>query len=230
MRAHLTNINHCLVALGVGVLGFCASSHADEAPTTIAWEDLLPEGEIELVLQLQAEYIAQVQAQWASASQTPLSQMGSVPGGLPGAGEADPLTGETITEDPLAVDPLAGDPLAAIAEGGAMDYMPQLGTYNTVADIDGLTVRMPGYVVPFNYNKDSRYSEFLLVPYFGACLHTPPPPPNQIVYITAEDAPKVEKIWEPVWVEGVISAQRNDSDLGNAAYTLALSNFQYYYD
>ncbi|MCG8440451.1 MAG: DUF3299 domain-containing protein, partial [Caulobacterales bacterium] len=112
--------------------------------------------------------------------------------------------------------------------GGAQDYMPQLGTYNVVDDLDGLNIRMPGYVVPFDFKDDGAYGEFLLVPYFGACLHTPPPPPNQIVYVHAEPEVEIASIWEPVWIEGVMATDRNENDLGNAAYTVALNKLEMY--
>lgn len=210
-RAQTRDQNRSLAALFafcVAALACASSVQAQDEPEILNWEDLMPEGEIELVMQLRDEYYAQVQEQWLTPSQTPLSEVGELDVGLP--------------------DPFTNDPLAGFAEGGAMDFMPQLGTFNTVEDLDGALVRMPGYVVPLNFSADNRHTQFLLVPYFGACLHTPPPPPNQIVYITAEEAAHIEKIWEPIWVEGVMTTERNENDTGNAAYTLALSSFEYF--
>ncbi len=113
---------------------------------------------------------------------------------------------------------------AEIEEGSDLDYMPQFGTFETVADIGGTLIRIPGYVVPFNFETDDRYTEFLFVPSQGACIHTPPPPPNQVIYVRAEDAARVEDIWAPYYLEGVISIERNENDLGNAAYTVDLSS------
>ncbi len=123
--------------------------------------------------------------------------------------------------------PDGGASIDAIVEGSAADSMQQIGTFNVVTALDGLTVRLPGYVVPLDFDSE-RYDEFLLVPYFGACLHTPPPPPNQIVYVTADPAARIESIYEPVWVQGVLSATRHDTDTGNAAYTLALDGLERY--
>lgn len=115
-----------------------------------------------------------------------------------------------------------------ITEGSSLDYMPQLGTFNTVADLNNLTVRLPGFIVPLDFRSDKKYREFLLVPYFGACLHTPPPPPNQIVYVRTETPVTVADIWSPVWVEGKMHTQRHENDVGSAAYTLSLSKMTPY--
>ncbi len=115
---------------------------------------------------------------------------------------------------------------AEIEEGSDLDFMPQFGTFETVDDIDGTLIRIPGYVVPFNFETDDRYTEFLFVPSQGACIHTPPPPPNQVIYVRAEDAARVEDIWAPYYLEGVISIERNENDLGNAAYTVDLASLE----
>ncbi|MCW5723624.1 MAG: DUF3299 domain-containing protein [Maricaulaceae bacterium] len=104
---------------------------------------------------------------------------------------------------------------------------PQIGTFNVVEELNGRRIRMPGFVLPLDLEAGS-VREFLLVPYFGACVHVPPPPPNQIVYVRSETPLRVEELWEPVWVEGVMSTERHMNELGDAAYTLALSSFERY--
>jgi len=120
------------------------------------------------------------------------------------------------------------DVMSMIDEGSAQDTMDQIGTYNVVADLNGAKIRLPGYVVPLDFNANSEYDEFLLVPYFGACLHTPPPPPNQIVFVKSSPATKVANINEPVWVEGVMKTGEFGSDLGNSAYELTLAKLEPY--
>ena len=71
--------------------------------------------------------------------------------------------------------------------------------------LDGQTVRMPGYLLPLEFSgKD--VTEFLLVPYVGACIHTPPPPPNQIVHVKADKPVANVTVFAPIWVTGRISA------------------------
>ncbi|GGB04084.1 DUF3299 domain-containing protein [Agarivorans gilvus] len=73
-------------------------------------------------------------------------------------------------------------------------------------ELDGQSLRIPGFVVPLD-SEGEVVKEFLLVPYFGACLHYPPPPPNQIVYVRYSQGLQLEDLWQPVWVEGTIHTQ-----------------------
>jgi len=70
-------------------------------------------------------------------------------------------------------------------------------------DLDGKVVKMPGYLLPLDVTG-GKVTEFLLVPWVGACIHTPPPPPNQIVYVQATEPWKVRSHWEAVFVEGTV--------------------------
>lgn len=104
----------------------------------------------------------------------------------------------------------------------------QVGTFNVVEELNGKLVRIPGFVLPFEYSNAGKISEFLLVPYFGACIHTPPPPPNQMVYVTAESPMDLGSQWQPIWAIGVLQTQSNYNDLGNAAYTLKIQKWEVY--
>ena len=93
--------------------------------------------------------------------------------------------------------------------------------------IDGQFVRIPGYALPLEH-KDMGVTEFLLVPYVGACIHVPPPPPNQTVFVSLKDAYTVKDLYEPVWITGRLSIKATNKSLslvdGSAgvetAYTL----------
>lgn len=122
----------------------------------------------------------------------------------------------------------AADAYAGIEEGSEFDFMPQLGSFETVEDLDGEFVRMPGYVVPFDFSTEGRKSEFLFVPYMGACIHTPPPPPNQIVFIRADPAVRIDDIWAPYWIEGTLHTEKTENDLGNTAYAMSMSTLEPY--
>ena len=78
--------------------------------------------------------------------------------------------------------------------------------------LDGKTIRMPGYALALEYDG-KKVKEFLLVPWVGACIHTPPPPPNQIVYVEATDAFKATSRFEPVWIEGVMQVGAGSKQL-----------------
>jgi len=72
--------------------------------------------------------------------------------------------------------------------------------------LDNKQVRMAGYLLPLEFS-DSGNTEFLLVPYVGACVHTPPPPPNQIVFVNMAKKFRVTDLYTPVWIKGKLSAK-----------------------
>lgn len=88
----------------------------------------------------------------------------------------------------------------------------------TEGALEGQRVKLPGYVVPLEEDK-AGLTEFLLVPYFGACIHSPPPPANQIV-VVSPGKPAAFKTMDTVWVSGVLRVKRNDSPMGTAGYRL----------
>lgn len=107
-----------------------------------------------------------------------------------------------------------------IGEGSSGDQMTQIGTFNTVKTLNETKIRMAGYTVPFIFGKDELVEEFLLVPYFGACLHAPPPPPNQTVFVQLTTPVKRGDLAQAVWVEGTMQTEIASTDLADAAYTL----------
>lgn len=115
-----------------------------------------------------------------------------------------------------------------IAEGSPADKAMQIGTFNTVPELDGIKVRIPGYTVPFEYGANAKITEFLLVPYFGACLHAPPPPPNQTVFVMTDDPLTLKDLAQAVWIEGTLNTQTQDTELADAAYTITLDKVEIY--
>nr|WP_296258293.1 MULTISPECIES: DUF3299 domain-containing protein [unclassified Pseudomonas] len=89
-----------------------------------------------------------------------------------------------------------------------------------VKSLDGERVRLPGYIVPLEVSEEGRVTEFLLVPYFGACIHVPPPPPNQIVHVTSGLGVKVDELYQPYWIEGPMQVKSSTSELADAGYQM----------
>jgi hypothetical protein len=85
---------------------------------------------------------------------------------------------------------------------------------SVVEALNGQQVRIPGYFLPLELS-DTKVTEFLLVPYIGACIHVPPPPPNQIVHVRTpkKKGYSSKNLYEPVWVTGVITAKSMVKDL-----------------
>lgn len=92
--------------------------------------------------------------------------------------------------------------------------------------LDGQLVRLPGFVVPLEEGKGGL-TEFLLVPYFGACIHMPPPPANQILHVRPKSPVKFRAM-DTVWISGRLRAQRKDSPMGSAGYSMAADSVTRY--
>lgn len=91
-------------------------------------------------------------------------------------------------------------------------------------------IRLPGYAVPLDADRNSK-REFLLVPYFGACIHTPPPPSNQIVLVRPTANSKIKKMPESMdvlWVEGELKEARVNTSQGVSGYMLEAINIAPY--
>jgi hypothetical protein len=89
-----------------------------------------------------------------------------------------------------------------------------------VQELDGRMIRLPGFVVPLDMDA-TEMREFLLVPYFGACIHVPPPPSNQTVYVVTTDGAAYRgDMFDTVWVEGTMHIERFSNELGEAGYRI----------
>ncbi|MBM4217133.1 MAG: DUF3299 domain-containing protein [Gammaproteobacteria bacterium] len=86
--------------------------------------------------------------------------------------------------------------------------------------LDGTNIKIPGFIVPLDIGKDGLVSEFFLVPYFGACIHVPPPPPNQIVYVRMSKGVALDSIYEAYWITGRMKTTNKTTRLGASAYQL----------
>ena len=90
----------------------------------------------------------------------------------------------------------------------------------TVPALDGRLVRLSGFVLPLTAGT-KEIKDFLLVPYFGACVHQPPPPANQTVHVnTATGAAYRGEMFDTVWVEGRLRIEHYSNALGDAAYAI----------
>ena len=88
-----------------------------------------------------------------------------------------------------------------------------------VESLNGKRVQIGGYVVPLDFEASS-VKEFLLVPFVGACIHVPPPPANQIVYVQMPKGFQVKSMFEPVYVTGRMKTEASHTGLADAGYTL----------
>lgn len=87
-------------------------------------------------------------------------------------------------------------------------------------ELNDQQVRLPGYVVPITADGPGTVQQFLLVPYMGACMHLPPPPPNQIVYVELREPFELRSLWEPFWVDGIMRVESQHLGIASAAYSI----------
>ena len=88
-----------------------------------------------------------------------------------------------------------------------------------VGELDGKRVRIGGYVVSLDFDA-TKVKEFLLVPFVGACIHVPPPPANQIVYVKSAEGFEATGQFDPVWVTGTLKVTTAFTGLAEAGYSL----------
>jgi hypothetical protein len=86
-------------------------------------------------------------------------------------------------------------------------------------ELDGKNVRIPGYITPLSF-ADEKLREFLLVPYHGACIHRPPPPGNQIVFVAEASGIVEERLYQPVWITGILRAKPVGTAVADVGYSL----------
>lgn len=97
----------------------------------------------------------------------------------------------------------------------------------TVPALAGRRVRLPGYLVPLDEARDG-IREFLLVPYYGACIHTPPPPANQIVHVRSQTPITGFRTMAAIWVSGTLELARTPSNMGVSGYAMIASKVTAY--
>ena len=95
-------------------------------------------------------------------------------------------------------------------------------------NMSGQTIKLAGYLLPLE-SDGMTTSEFLLVPYFGACIHVPPPPANQTIYVKTDTPIETEGLFDAVWVSGEINVEHKVSEYADAGYTMSakiVSNYE----
>lgn len=98
---------------------------------------------------------------------------------------------------------------------------------NLTTEFNGKLVRIPGYLVPLEYDG-AKVKTALLVPFVGACIHVPPPPPNQLIFIIAEADYENPSLFEPVWIEGVFGTSATSTQLAEVGYTMVAKQIDPY--
>jgi hypothetical protein len=125
-------------------------------------------------------------------------------------------------EDGSAEDQITSQIKNNLAEEEEDAYRQALASTDVNPALNGQKIRIPGFVVPLEFDEEQTISQFFLVPYFGACLHMPPPPPNQIILVDAPEGVQMSALYEPFWLEGEVTTTITENDMAKSAYAMQL--------
>ena len=141
--------------------------------------------------------------------------------------ELMPKSDQKALEEMPEIDHDSPEAMGTFTEKGGMKQSKGLPAVmystKTVPAMNGKTIRLGGYPVPLETDAKGRSTLFFLVPYPGACIHVPPPPPNQLVLVRYPKGLKLGDIYTPLWVMGTLKVESVSNDLADAAYALDAS-------
>ena len=116
--------------------------------------------------------------------------------------------------------------LRGIIEHEQAPLVSQQPIYDGVrSDWNGQIIRLPGFIVPIDYSG-TGVTAFILVPFVGACIHVPPPPANQLVFVTTEKPYESPELFEPVNVIGMFGTSSMSTQLADIAYALSADRIE----
>ena len=107
-------------------------------------------------------------------------------------------------------------------------YKSAMQSTNTVGDFNGKLVSIAAYIVPLDFDEQQNPRDIFIVPYFGACIHFPPPPPNQMIFARLDSSFENFDYTQAYFLTGVIQEQMFDDQLGTAAYALEVLKIRPY--
>lgn len=107
-------------------------------------------------------------------------------------------------------------------------YQQALASEKVRPEFNGRNIRIPGFIVPLVFDDQQTITTFFLVPFFGACIHIPPPPPNQIIYAEYEPGIQLETLYDPFWIEGTLSTNLKENEMATAAYSIDVAKVEIY--
>lgn len=134
----------------------------------------------------------------------------------------------TDVEDGSFEDQISNQMTNKIADANSDAYQQALSSTKVLAEMDGKFLRIPGFIVPLDFDDNQTITEFFLVPFFGACIHVPPPPPNQIIYVKYPKGVKVDALYDPFWISGILHTSLIENDTATSAYSMTMHAFEKY--
>lgn len=166
------------------------SGKAVEKYRTIEWTELMPEDDLEAILN-QPDYIDDI---------------------VDGSPE----------------DQISNRVQSAIATASDRRYQEALESTRVIEEFNNQPVRIAGFIVPLEFDGEQTITQFFFVPYFGACIHVPPPPPNQLIYVSYPQGLKLNALYDPFWITGVLKTSLIENDIATSAYSIVVNSISPY--
>lgn len=170
-------------------------------PQTIEWTDLMPEEDLQLLENMPNVDHGELSEEELAAD--------------------EPVEGLRAADEALARDT---ENAIAQAMGEERTWQDALVSTQVRPEFDGTDIRLPGFVVPLEFDDEMNISQFFLVPYFGACIHVPPPPPNQIIFVNYPEGLQLDALYTPFWVTGTLKIETVENDTALAVYSMRASD------
>lgn len=167
------------------------------AQVTLDWTDLMPEEDLQLLLNM------------------PEPEHGDL--------SEEPETLNTSLRSSPSTTQSNHDEITTASKETQRTWKDALVSTDVRAEWDKKNIRLAGYVVPIEYNEKNLVTQFFLVPYFGACIHVPPPPPNQIIFIDYPQGFAQDELYTPYWISGTLRIETVDNEVAMSSYRLAAS-------
>jgi hypothetical protein len=119
--------------------------------------------------------------------------------------------------------------LLSIQASSDENYKSALHSTNIVQTVLGKAISISGFIVPIEVNEDRTLQSFFVVPYYGACIHFPPPPPNQIIFVQLPDGFAHHNLADAFTLTGILEQGMFEDPLGTSAYTLNVYDIKAYH-
>ena len=134
----------------------------------------------------------------------------------------------TDVEDGSFEDQISNQIQNSIAAANGDRYQQALASTRIISEMAGKMIRIPGFIVPLEFDDEQTITQFFLVPFFGACIHVPPPPPNQIIFVNYPQGLKLDALYDPFWISGTLKTSLVENDMAIAAYSMQMQSFEVY--
>lgn len=227
---HLLGVLFFLVAVSTQATPPPPSPAATRGPQTVDWTDLMPEEDLKLLMSMpMVDHENMTDEELTEGlSAGSLRPQGSNNG--ESALEKDSAIESSSIESSLEAEVANAISLAmsGTTTTGERTWRDALVSTRVRPEFDNKGIRIAGYIVPLEYDDSMVIRSFFLVPYFGACIHVPPPPPNQIIYVHYPKGLTLDNLYTPFWVSGTLKVETVENEMALASYAMDAQRLEEY--